>query len=85
MSDEIDLANDKAQQSLDIAIRQRQDALSQQEAAKYDAGGYRICIDCDAVIPDSRVRLVNAVRCVICQHNHEQMAMGERYRGSVWL
>lgn len=36
-----------------------------------DVQGNVLCVDCEAIIPPERVRIVRAIRCLECQQAHE--------------
>lgn len=70
MSDDIDRANEAAQFTNDLAIRQHR--IDHALPAQQIVDGVVECIDCGEAIPVNRLAaLPNCVRCIDCQITHE--------------
>ena len=65
MADNIDAANDLAEQSTDRSLAQHQNRHKPQ--SEYDNDGNKTCIDCEVVIPKLRAAIDGVCRCIECQ------------------
>lgn len=67
--DEIDRANVEASRTLDAALAQ---ATNRPLETPLIIDGFRVCLDCEVVIPENRLAaLPAAVRCISCQEEKE--------------
>lgn len=63
MADDIDRANDIAQESLERSLA---------KAKRFDAPSYPECIDCSEDIPYQRQQIGGVKRCIDCQNIKER-------------
>lgn len=74
MTDQLDQASKLEQQSRELALKNRH---SQQEKPLV-INGIRSCLDCEEPVEPPRIKLVNAVRCIMCQVFHEATQKHQR-------
>lgn len=62
--DQIDRANELAQQERDYNLQQRKHQSTQPSLTH--------CVDCEELIPEQRRKLQGVIRCIDCQTIYEQ-------------
>lgn len=67
MSDTVDDAKKLEEQSLTHALNTARNAREKPLVVE----GKRLCLRCEIVVPQKRIDVVNAVRCIECQMLHE--------------
>lgn len=82
------LHGDEADVAAEFEERERRAALASimagpSEDPDEDGEGNRYCLDCGEIIPQERVKAVQAVRCVHCAGLRERGRKFERSRGSI--
>jgi RNA polymerase-binding transcription factor DksA len=77
MTDAVDRASNLEQMQREQALK-----ASQQHEKPHLVKGVRRCLECDEAILSSRIKSVNAVRCINCQELHEHQQKQFFHKGT---